>query len=351
MNPDQDAYKSHIDISPNLLSSLKELQAAQAESETVPLISRILSGVGAWLASWFLLSPMLSLALFEQSELALLASLVIMVVSWLIHRQAAGLFWQQVAVAFLFCANGLLLFAVADLWHGNELSLVSLCQLGVALLCYPLFANAFVRFLLPLTALVSVLAWLSFEDMLGWGDGLLFMVGIICISLWLSPGTIKGLRPLAFASAWGMLLILIWQFMLTSNSWVQVSLLKPQISLLILSGLLLVCWVRIALFARWPLSNYLPGLLLVIALSLVSTYGVLLALLLLLLGYWRDELWLLMLGRLTLAVVLAWYYYSLELNLIEKGLALMVTGLLLIAVAYLLARFTGKPAQHGEESL
>jgi uncharacterized membrane protein len=73
--------------------------------------------------------------------------------------------------------------------------------------------------------------------------------------------------------------------------------------------------------------------------------GILGGLLVLLLGYWRDDRSMLGLGMVFWVFFLGAYYYTMELDLLEKSIALLATGLLLFLLRHILLRFAREAPQ------
>jgi hypothetical protein len=116
------------------------------------------------------------------------------------------------------------------------------------------------------------------------------------------------------------------------------------ITAILLWGVLLFLVFRIVANLGHSLnSGAVPWLLIgcvVLVIPAIRMPGILGALLILLLGFWRSDRLLLGLAAVFLVFYLGAYYYSLEWTLLIKSLALTGTGLILLTLRYVLLRFT-----------
>ncbi len=303
-----------------------------------PLLSRALSGFGAWIASWFLLSPLLSFALYQQGMASLFIGLSIIFGSVMLYRFGTGMFQQQMAIAVLLCGNGLLLFTAVEWWPGNDWATLSVAQLLITLCCYFLLDSELLRFVQPLTLVVFMLVWVSIEAYWGWGDLLLLIVVVCWVLLWGPQSRSEWARPLGFSMSYALIIISFWQVLLSSNPWESIAVLNHRVSL----GLLLTAFFVVLCLIAKELNCSLPVVisfsLLSVSLAMFFNHGLLISGLLVLVGYWRDEPILLLLGRIFFGLFLFWYYYSLQSSLIEKGALLLMSGALCLAVAAYMQR-------------
>jgi uncharacterized membrane protein len=119
-----------------------------------------------------------------------------------------------------------------------------------------------------------------------------------------------------------------------------------QIPAILLAVMLAYLLSRIALDLGYSLRNrvviaLLLGCLLLLVPSLRMP-GILAALIVLALGFWRNNRGLMALASLFLVFYIGGYYYSLEWTLLVKSLVLLASGVTLLALRYFVVRFTSK---------
>ena len=89
--------------------------------------------------------------------------------------------------------------------------------------------------------------------------------------------------------------------------------------------------------------------LVAVALLLIPAYqtpGILAAVIVLLLGFWRNNVLLMGLATLFLLFFLSAYYYNLDIILLNKSYILMGTGVVLLALRFAFQRVVG--GQHAD---
>lgn len=318
------------------------LLAEAKSSLSTPLYAKVLSGIGAWLAAWFILSSVLSVVVFQSTMLAMVVGLIVTFASAFTHRHFANPFFQQVSLAVLFCGNGLLLFATVQWWPANDWETAVVAQFMISVCCYVLFNSDFVRFILPLSVVVITLAWQTIEEITRGGQFLFIILLILWFILWFRQPQPDWLRPLAFSLSVALLVIPLWLIALANPSSPQGLTGNHWLDGVMVTCVLLMAVGYVARQWQWTLRKGLWVGLLCAVFSLMAGKGLLASGLLLLMGYWRDELSLIWLGRLFGAVFLFWYYYSLEFDFIVKGAALLVSGALLLLLAWYLENLKDK---------
>ena len=93
--------------------------------------------------------------------------------------------------------------------------------------------------------------------------------------------------------------------------------------------------------------------LVAVALLLIPAYqtpGILAAVIVLLLGFWRNNVLLMGLATLFLLFFLSAYYYNLEITLLNKSYILMGTGVVLLALRFAFQQVVGRPTIEREQT-
>lgn len=316
----------------------------QAAPENTPLFAKVLAAVGAWLAAWFLLLFLAVSLSFNADSAAWLWIGVVLFGAGLglqSHIQRDTVFINQFSLALLIVGQILVLFGVFQAIEASSehyfavLLLVQLCLSGISCAVSQQFA---VRWLAAMA--VFGWAWLALPFVLY----LLVVLGLL-LYLWrpTQQGLTVRLQPLAWAVLWalpcGLLasdLQLLW-FLLDSDAdrplllW----LFTPTQSLLAAAFL-----INIAQVSQWFKDwSIVQRLLMLCGLGLLAIFmpaSVSAALLLLLLGFASDRISIQVLAVVFLTYALWLLYYTLQLNLAEKSLLMIVTGLLLLGMGWLI---------------
>jgi|GEM_PF-6683191 len=316
----------------------------KASPENTPLFAKILAAVGAWLAAWFLvLFLAISLSFNADSPAWLWIGVVLFGVALGLQRriQQDTVFIPQFSLAVWIVGQVLILFGIFQAiepyteHYFAGLLLVQFCLSGISYAVSQQFA---VRWLAAMA--VFGWAWLALPFVLY----LLIVLGML---LWLwrpaQQGLMVRLQPLAWAVLWalpcGLLasdLQLLW-FLLDSDadSPLLLWLFTPTQSLL--AGALLI---NIAQVSQWFKDwSIVQRLLMLCGLGLLAIFmpaSVSAALLLLLLGFASDRISIQVLAVVFLTYALWLLYYTLQINLAEKSLLMIMTGLVLLAAGWLI---------------
>ena len=222
-----------------------------------------------------------------------------------------------------------------DIWS-ETLALVM-----ITVLTYPIYRVAIDRFLFPLFALCYLLLPILLDS--GDHSALLlhgfFLLQFVAAAVLLTHAKIKAdYMPLAYAlvfSLSGNVLFLVSAELASED----IAVISPYFASLILTGGLIALfgWAAggMAKLKTQPLLLASMGAAL---LGLIAAPGMLLAIMLLVLGYARHERPLLATGAMLIPVFLFLYYYQLDLTLLQKSAALAGSGALLLAGRFYLRR-------------
>ena len=226
-----------------------------------------------------------------------------------------------------------------DIWS-ETLALVM-----ITALTYPIYRVAIDRFLFPLFALCYILLPILLDS--GDHSALLlhgfFLLQFVAAAVLLTHAKIKAdYMPLAYAlvfSLCGNVLFLVSAELASAEVSENIAVISPYFASLILTGGLIALfgWAAggMAKLKTEPLLLASTGAVL---LGLIAAPGILLAIMLLVLGYARHERPLLATGVALIPVFLFLYYYQLDLSLLQKSVALAGSGALLLAGRFYLRR-------------
>lgn len=328
-----------------------DLRAEQRErllaAVATPWWLSVLLGLAAWVSSLFLIASLVgpSALLVEGPAGMGLAGLLLLCAGlWLFRR--AGVFFEQMGLAFALGGQGLLVYVLADVTgSGDTLRTAALVclPLSTSLLLAP--GSMLYRRICGLLALGSLAALLESGPELA-----LFGLLLACVAIlaWLSrvhwAGSRHALRLRAITDALTLMALLLAIFghqdLLNATSglalssaapagvWLPVQL-GPGVLLLLTLGWLLRnqsllrrCVAQLTVGVLILLTYQAPGLLLGLALGLAVYHA-------------GSRSWCLVVPAFTL-FYLGEFYYSLHITLLHKSLMLCGSGLLLLVIRQVL---------------
>lgn len=334
------------------------LDGNSAEYST-PLFAKILAGVGAWLAAWFLLLFLaLSLSFNIDSPAWLWIGVVLFSIGLALQTRlrADGVFIGQFSLALWLVGQMLVLFGsfhMIEPYSTHYFTALLLIQLGLSGLSYWLSQQFAVRWL----AAIAVFGWAWWALPL-----VLHLFVLIALLCWLwrpmRRPVIEPLLPLAWAVLWALPcslltsdLQLLW-FLRDSDAArpLLLWLLTPAQTLLATALLINIAQLS-QWFKHWSMLQRLLMLCGLALLAVCSPASVTAALLLLLIGFASDRASIQAIAVLFLSYALWLLYYTLQLNLAEKSLLMITTGLLLLGSGWLIQRIANPLLPPVQESV
>ena len=346
----------------DLLTELHDKDLARGEELTDFIVCRqqgkpplfflclnILMGVGALIAGLLFF-----VGLYEKTSISVIVALLLVAGAVWLQKQAGEDYSIKHSVltqsSLAVMVAGKLWFLTAfgktldyylsvygyDLLWSNTLALML-----ITALTYPIYRVAIDRFLFPFTVLCCTLSSIMGDT--GEYSALLFHPFFLCqfaaATVLLTRAKIKAdYMPLAYALVFSLcvhVLFLAW----VTLTWDDSEVISPYFASLVLTGGLIALfgWAAggMAKLKTQPLLLASIGAAL---LGLMAAPGILLALMLLVLGYARHERALLASGVALIPVFLFLYYYQLDLSLLQKSAALAGSGALLLAGRFYLRR-------------
>jgi hypothetical protein len=334
---------------------------ANDHNNEVPGYLRFITAVGAWLASIFFIGCATAFFGWQAAQKPEIGAIgiVLLIVAIVLNRFKLGLFIDQCALALSLAGQGMIYFGfVPDRDTGISATELSVAMAVVLYVLYPSFLS---RLITCLAALQITLWWLHLKggDWVPWLESKGTPLSVPFFAYWLLHLALLGvcliparferlLAPLGYATA---ISLACWQFqdailglgvLVSGTPKVVAGLMlfpwRAVVTAIALLGVAVWCAGSLSRVAERQMLFAAVVLTLLVLVALGST-GVVLALLLMLLGFSLGKRPLLALGMLLLAVFLVDYYYSLEVNLLTKSMILVGSGAVLLALRTLLLQF------------
>ena len=330
----------------------------QDEVENIWYI-RLIQGIAGWLAALFLMGFLgFGVAgLFEHGAAMMVLGLVINVSAYGYYKADRDSdFFEQMVLAFSLTGQFLFAFGMFELFDFKNRHW--LVVVGIYQLLLMWVMNHYLHRFLSAWFAIIALFW-GFESLVYSGVGSA-LVGAVFVWLWLDKCGWQAERnfyePIAYALGLSLLQLNVqshvWLFGWFhrnpgAGSWLMQN--ADWLSALLNSVVLLYLVYRLATEYRVKSSSQSGRLLMLAAVlllfSAMPVIGLSSALLVLLVGYARQNKVLMVMGGLALLGFVSWYYYSLHITLLNKSLVLMAMGLaMLLGYLWLRRLWHGKTA-------
>ncbi len=318
-------------------------QLAREHNEQ-PWYVRIMVGFSAWLASWMLIGFVVGAAIVESEQATLILGVVLVVGAVVGRCVSDNDFITQMALAVSLAGEALMIFGVAQISDSIEITILSFVALEAVLLAfYPDIVHRF----LSAASIIFALAILLFEwKALDWihviviSFAVLFVLLVYAEQHFLARGQARLLTPVKWGVLFGQLGVLM-----LSTVYVLPELMKsmqlfpnPWISSIGLGLLLLYLVYELVKSENFTFTSantaalYASCILVIIVCALAP--GLIMALIILLLGFARVDRVLMGVAIGFFTVFLTAFFYGIELTLLTKSMLLIGTGALLIAGRY-----------------
>ncbi|MBN9683262.1 MULTISPECIES: DUF4401 domain-containing protein [unclassified Corallococcus] len=325
-----------------------------------PWFVKALAGGGAWLSAAFLLSFFACVGLWKEEAALTGLGLALTVASVFLRRATQGPFMEQLALALCMAGVGSFLVGLAQLDQNTVTIAFAGAVVSLALLA--VFPDLILYFLATVGVCVSV-GVLAVEAFGGAGADVWMLVGTaaLCGLLLYEPRLRRGqlgarVGPIAFAlacAAPGWLLFRSYENSQEGFHYVFrfESAFVPSAYMAIALALLVV-WTGWQVLRELGLAHeqrvWIPAVCALVLLTgmTLNTPGVLVAVLMLTLGFHRRSRVMLGLAVAFLLTFGAYYYYDLHITLWAKALALTGSGLVLLGVRqFFLRRHSAVPTE------
>ncbi|WP_110516645.1 DUF4401 domain-containing protein [Herpetosiphon llansteffanensis] len=329
--------------------------AAQPPSE-YPWYMRIFAGIGAWFAALLFIGFLLITRIISNEVGALIVGLILCAVAVGLHQvRQSSTFVHQLALASSITGQILAVIGWAEIVDGSLIG----SALGVIVLEIVLFAvqRDFIQRLISTLAIITAIHVIV-GDLSRWSENfnyiyLLLSCLIIMFSflLWLDPKIhADQLWASAAPISYGILLFMGASSLLTNAVWDGLALRSNFFMLPALVGIICLgisIWMIINEFTYRlnPIELGCIGIgLLFSAFIGFNTPAIIIALLILVLSYWRGYWVMFGVGCLALISALSLYYYNLNISLLYKSIILFTSGLTLLAIRGVVLKLNQKEA-------
>jgi hypothetical protein len=355
------ALLNHPEVTPFLREDDAEAIATRMEKRDEapkdPIYIRILSGIGAWFASLFLIGFLGVSRIITDDAGAIFTGVILLATAVLLAKKCTSTFPSQLSLAFAFAGNvmvvvGLMQVLLHSRSSGHELLVLLLSHGVVCTTIYILYPSVVYRFVAPLAWVIIATVWISVEVKDFWAMHLLiagemFLFGILLLHTRQSAF----IQPLLRATA-AMLPATLFFMNLTQGCildwhiWHAIPRNAMLPSTAMLAGGVIYLLSRLTggpqqLRQPWLIVAMVATLLL----GLFTTPGVLVAVGLLIAGYAFGDRALTALAYLFLPCFLVVFYYAMNVSLAQKSGMIAGSGLILLLVRLLIQRYAAKEVE------
>lgn len=332
-------------LSPNTVAKItREFPKTVATVPSPPWFISALLGIGAWLAVIPFLGFLFSIHLVESPPSAIIVGAILVISTIVLHQpNRQAWFFNQLCLALNLTGQ---ILCIGGTFWGSDITTAMLLAMALATLLIGVYQNDLHRFLSVLTAAGAMLVLLYDLEVYEGIHALIFGIAAGATWCWLEEAnhltdkTMAALyRPLGYGFVMALQIILLWSILPSINFLATIN---WEGSTLGLTLLLLIIEYSI-LYSHQVTVLSLKGHLiftgtLLIGLLFSNNPGMLAALIVMLLGFQRGNRVLIGLSIVFLTIFLVAYYYYLEITLLEKSLALIGSGVVLLGLRFLLKR-------------
>jgi hypothetical protein len=355
------ALLNHPGVAPFLREDDAEAIASRMEKRDEapkdPIYIRILSGIGAWFASFFLIGFLGMSRIITDDAGAIVTGVILLATAVFLAKKCTSTFPSQLSLAFAFAGNVMVVAGLMDvLVHshssGNEILVLLLSHAVVCTTIYILYPSVVYRFAAPLAFVIIATLWASFEVKDFWVMNILvagemLLLGVILLHTRRSAF----IQPLLRSTA-TMLPATLFFMNLTQGSMLDWHLWRtiPH-DAMIPSSIMLAGGVLYLLsrLTGGPQQFRQPWLIVAMVATLLlgffTTPGVLVAVGLLIAGYAFGDRALTALAYLFLPCFLVVFYYAMNVNLAQKSGMIAGSGLILLLVRLLIQRYAAREVE------
>ncbi|WP_421781959.1 DUF4401 domain-containing protein [Kiloniella litopenaei] len=318
---------------------------AQQQTPDIPIYLKILSGIGAFIASVCFIAFLVLIEVinFNNAVGALTTSVIFIVAAIGLYTATSDdsttgkNFFLQVSFALMGTGKFLFIFATLESF-GEDLLAIALSSCLITALTYPFYRLHVERFMSCCGVLYVILLNILWGDKLGLPTDIafnLFILGLLVAAGWLlfHPRVPAFFQPLSQALIVGLAGSVLFLSSHTEFNYLDYPLvISPSISniLFALALILLIIWAAGGKehMKREPV---IVGVIGAILLAVLSAPGILLSLGLMIFGYARHDRLFTLFGFVLLPVFLWLYYYNLDISLLQKSIILVTSGIVMIA--------------------
>ena len=319
-----------------------ELVSEEERSDS-PWYVRFFIGLSAWIAAILFIAFLFMANILQDEEIGFIAGLVFCVIAVGINRLGPqNPFLGQLGLALSLAGQILVLIGLYSILD-YEIIPTALGLIILELVLLWLYNSGLHRVISTLVILGGILAiFLDLEVLEGAIHFFVFALGagIVALHYWENHLVVAGLENLIRPINIGIAVFLLGLLVLPLSDAFEI---HWWVTSLMLSAALIFLTLQIVKDLGLGLrSGAVPWLLagcVVLFIPATRMPGILSALIVLLLGFWRNNRLLIGLAGVFLVFYLGALYYSLEWTLLVKSFALMGTGVIMFLLRYFLLRY------------
>jgi hypothetical protein len=320
---------------------------AETQGSSLPWFVKLFIGIAAWIAALLITSFFFAIGIIDE-ESALGFGLVFCAAAILLNRAGnRNTFWVQLSLAASLTGQALAIIGLTSIF--DELLIMTLVVVMLETALILLHRDSVLRFISTLIVIAFFLALIFDQEMQASIHVLILALAVGTLAIYLNQNRIKLLSldetvlPVGSAITFSLLGILILPLM---DEFID---LRWEFTAVVLFGMLIYLLWRIGTDLGYSLRNPVVIALLVGALLLLIPAlrmpGLLAALIVLALGFWRNNQGLVWLAAIFLVFYIWAFYYSLEWTLLVKSLVLLASGLVLLGLRFFVVQFTAKSGE------
>ncbi len=320
-------------------------ETAETRGSSLPWFVKLFIGISAWTAAILITAFLFTINLIDEDQ-ALFWGLAFCALAIGLNRIGRGnIFWGQLSLAMNLTGQVLAIVGIFSLFDYNDLLPMTIFVTILEAFLIWLHRDAVLRFISTLVVGSFVLALIFDQNTYTSLHVFIFILAATSIYLHLMENRLKlntlgdMLTPVNSAITFFYLGVLT--LPLTDEfelDW--------RITAISLFPLLLFLLTRIVSDLGYSLHNRVVITLTIgCALLLIPSLrmpGILAAITILILGFWRNNRGLMGLASIFLVFYIWAYYYSLEWTLLSKSLVLLTSGIILLTLRYFVVRFITK---------
>ncbi|MCI5117520.1 MAG: DUF4401 domain-containing protein [Candidatus Electrothrix sp. LOE1_4_5] len=333
-------------VSPEEATKITDHLSKTEKDEKDPMYIRILIGIGAWFAAAFLLPFFVISGIIDSGGGSIICGAFLLAISCVIARSSKGTFLEQLALALAFAGNILTVVGAAEAFSWEGMTSALLMHATVCAVIYPLYPSTTYLFFAPIVLAIMATLWIIEQEAF-------FLIHAVIAAEMLLAGFLllwqkcpSRLMPLAYASATTLPATLLFMNLTQVHLW-RTNFSGPlwPSSLLLSGGLLYLLYLLLHLAGskRFTEPWMMLTLVVTVLLGIFTTPGILVAIALLVTGYAFGDRILTGLAYLFLPCFLIVFYYALHIDLAYKSYVVAGSGLLLLAVRWIVQYLQPQP--------
>lgn len=321
----------------------------ETQGSSLPWFVKLFIGIAAWIAALLIASFFFAIGIIDDDS-ALGFGLVFCAAAILVNRVGhRNTFWVQLSLAASLTGQALAITGLFEILN-YELLPISILITVLEVILILLHRDSVLRFISTLVVVAFFLTLIFDQDAPTFIHALILVLATGTLLIYLNENQIKvrSLNEIIFPVGSAITVFLLGILILPLIDEFD---LRWEFTAVALFGMLIYLLWRIGTDLGYSLRNRVVIALLVGATLLLIPAlrmpGLLAALIVLALGFWRNNQGLVWLAAIFLVFYVWAFYYSLEWTLLLKSLVLLASGLVLLGLRFFVVKFT---VQTGERS-